>query len=264
LESKGQNGVCQSVDPRERFSSRVENYVKYRPGYPNAVIGFLESTCGLTSESKVADIGSGTGILTELFLKNDNQVFAVEPNEGMRQAAERAFQHDPNFTSVAGSAEDTTLPEHCADFITAAQAFHWFDQARARAEFDRILQTHGWVILLWNERRLSSTDFLKGYEQLLLKYGLDYAHVRQENVAADIAGFYAPAAVELAVFDNWQDLDLDGLQGRLFSASYTPEPGHPDYESMLKDAEDLFQAHEVHGKVTIEYDTKLYYGRLLG
>lgn len=226
--------ICRTVDSRERFGSRVENYVKYRPGYPVAVIDFLKSTCGLTRESIVADIGSGTGILSELFLKNGNQVFGVEPNEGMRQAAERALQHYSNFTSVAASAEATTLPNHGADFITAAQSFHWFDRTRARTEFERILKTQGWVILLWNERRLSSTAFLQGYEQLLLKYGLDYANVRHENVDEEIAGFYAPAAVELAVFDNWQSLDLAGHRGRLFSASYTPEPGHPDYEASLR------------------------------
>lgn len=262
MENKRPSESSQTVDPRERFSSRVENYVKYRPGYPVAVIDFLKSTCGLTRESIVADIGSGTGILSELFLKNGNQVFGVEPNEGMRQAAESALQHYSNFTSVAAPAESTTLPSHTADFITAAQSFHWFDRARARSEFERILKTRGWAILLWNERRLSSTAFLQAYEQLLLKYGLDYSQVRHENVDDEIAGFFAPAAVELAVFDNWQQLDLAGHRGRLFSASYTPEPGHPDYDAMLKDADDLFHAHEVHGHVTIEYDTKLYYGQL--
>lgn len=262
MENKQQVERSRPVDPRERFSSRVENYVKYRPGYPVAVIDFLTSTCGLTRESIVADIGSGTGILSELFLKNGNQVFGVEPNEGMRRAAEGALQQYSNFTTVAAPAEATTLPSHSVDFITAAQSFHWFDRARARAEFERILKIQGWVILLWNERRLSATAFLQGYEQLLLKYGLDYARVRHENVDEEIAGFFAPAAVELAVFDNWQALDLAGHRGRLFSASYTPEPDHPDYDAMLKDADELFHAHEVHGQVTIEYDTKLYYGRL--
>ncbi|HXD34492.1 MAG TPA: class I SAM-dependent methyltransferase [Pyrinomonadaceae bacterium] len=257
-----QTEVCQPADPRERFSSRVQNYVKYRPAYPDQIIRFLETSCGLTSDSLVADIGSGTGILSELFLQNGKKVWGVEPNESMRLAAEAALKDYPKFTSVNGSAEATTLPDQSIDLITAAQAFHWFDQKRARAEFARILKPNGWVVLLWNERRLDSTDFLKGFEQLLLKYGLDYTKVRHENVEDDIAGFYAPAPFKQVNFDNRQDLDLAGLRGRLFSASYTPEPGHRDYESMVSEIDILFRDHQVHGNVTIEYDTKLYYGHL--
>ena len=262
MESNRPSEVRQAVDPRERFSSRVQDYIRYRPGYPENVIEFLESTCGLTKETLVADVGSGTGILTEIFLRHGQRVLAVEPNKAMRQAAEDMLQHYSHFSSIAGTAEATTLSDRYVDLIIAAQAFHWFDRAKARAEFARILKPNGWVILLWNERRLTSTDFLKDYEQLLLKYGLDYANVRQENVAAEIAGFYAPASVQLASFDNWQELDREGLRGRLFSASYTPQPGHRDYDLMVNDADVLFEKHQVHGKVTIEYDTKLYYGRL--
>src|SRR4051812_35067235 len=101
--------------PTERFSSRVENYVKYRPGYPAAVVPLLETACGFTRESVVADIGSGTGILAEVWLKHGNPVFAVEPNGPMREAAERLLTAYPAFTSVPGTAEATTLADHSVD-----------------------------------------------------------------------------------------------------------------------------------------------------
>jgi len=250
------------MDPRQRFSSRVQNYSKYRPTYPQQILEFLGTACSFTAESIVADLGSGTGIVSEILLKNGNPVFAIEPNNDMRQAAEDALKNYQRFTSVAGSAEATTLPDHCCDFVIAAQAFHWFDQKLARAEFVRILRPRGWAVLVWNERRLSSTPFLEDYERLLLNFGVDYNKVRHENVESDIAGFYSPENFQLAVFENLQELDLAGLRGRFFSASYTPEPGHPTFEPLRKALDDVFHAHQMHGKVTIEYDTKLYYGHL--
>src|SRR5688572_11145173 len=156
------------MDSATRFSNRVDDYIKYRPGYPGAIVDFLTAACGLTPAAVIADVGSGTGILSELFLKQGNRVFGVEPNQEMREAAERILAGYPSFTSVAGSAEATSLPAQSVDYITAAQAFHWFERERARAEFERILKPGGWVLLLWNERRTDTTAFLRDYEELLL------------------------------------------------------------------------------------------------
>ncbi len=250
-------------DPTQRFSSRVENYIKYRPGYPGEVITLLEQECGLTSAATVADIGSGTGILTEPFLKHGNPVFAVEPNPEMRAAAERLLAGHPNFRSVNGTAEATRLADLCADLITAGQAFHWFDPDRTRREFVRVLKPGGWVALIWNERRTLSTPFLKDYENLLLAYATDYAAVNHANVdAAAIQAFFAPGTATLRSFPNRQVFDFQGLLGRLMSASYAPEPGHPRHEPMLAELASIFQAHEQNGAVTFDYDTLVYYGRL--
>ena len=156
-------------DPTKRFSNRVENYIKFRPGYPGAIIDLSREECGLNRQSIIADIGSGTGILSELFLKNGNRVFGIEPNAPMRGAGEKILERYSNFTSINGAAEATTLSDNTVDFVVAGQAFHWFDQRCARAEFSRILKPSGWVILLWNERRIDSTPFLRAYEQMLLK-----------------------------------------------------------------------------------------------
>lgn len=249
-------------DPVKRFSSRVENYVRYRPGYPREIIDLLAAECRLTTDSTVADVGSGTGILSELFLQHGNRVYGVEPNREMRKAAERLLEAHADFTSIDGRAEATTLFERSIDMVAAGQAFHWFDLEKARQEFVRILQPEGWVVLIWNERRLDSSGFLRAYEDLLLKYATDYAAVRHENVYEEIASFFAPSRFSVATFDNFQTFDCEGLKGRAFSASYTPEPGHSHYRPMLEQLIQTFQSHQKDGKVTIEYDTKLYYGHL--
>src|SRR5271167_2755126 len=107
------------TNSKERFSNRVDDYVRFRPGYPSGVIDVLRDECGLAPESVVADIGSGTGLLTQLFLENGNLVYGVEPNPAMRQAGEEFLQKYPDFRSVAGSAECTTLADASLDFIVA-------------------------------------------------------------------------------------------------------------------------------------------------
>jgi SAM-dependent methyltransferase len=249
-------------DSTRRFSSRVDNYVRYRPGYPAAVVDLLVAECGLRPGALVADVGSGTGLLTELFLKAGATMYAVEPNPEMRAAGERLLGGYAGFTSVDGTAEATTLPDASVDFVTAGQAFHWFDHARARAEFARILRPAGWAALVWNERR-SSTSFLVAYEQLLRDYALDYAAVDHRQIgAAEIAAFFTPGRYKVATFDNRQHFDFEGLRGRLLSSSYAPEAGHPRHAPMLGALRALFDAHQVDGVVAFEYDTNVYYGRL--
>ena len=251
------------TDPTQRFSGRVDNYVRYRPSYPRAVLDLLKTECGLTGTSVVADVGSGTGILSELFLENGNRVFGVEPNSEMRAAGERFLGDHPHFTSVAGTAEATTLDDASVDFVTAGQAFHWFDVQRTRAEFGRILRPGGWVVIIWNARRRDATPFLVAYERLLRKHGTDYERVEHGRSAAVMVDeFFGPDDYETETFDNRQTFDLDGLKGRLSSSSYVPGPGEPGTEAMLREAEELFREHQTDGRITIEYDTKVYYGRL--
>jgi len=249
-------------DPTQRFSSRVDNYVRYRPGYPPEVLELLKSECGLTPDSVVADIASGTGILTRTLLDNGNRVFGVEPNSAMRKAGEELLARYARFTSVAGTAEATTLVDQSVDFVTAAQSAHWFDREKARREFVRILKSRGWVALLWNERRTDSTPFLRDYEKLLLAYGTDYQDVRHEHTTAAIATFFAPSPFQARVFENRQEFDYPALQGRLLSSSYTPQPDDPNYVPMLRELHCLFDAHQVNGGVTFEYYTRAYYGQL--
>src|SRR5215468_254035 len=239
----------------ERFSSRVDNYVRYRPGYPSAIVDLLTAECCLTPQSHIADIGSGTGKLSELFLANGNVVLGIEPNDGMRTAGETILRNKPNFRSLIGTAEATTLQNASVDPITAGQAFHWFNLEKTKPEWIRILKPGGWVVVIWNERRLDTTPFLRDYEALLLKYGTDYQTIRHENAVEGLNDFFAPQSPRITSFDNVQLFDFEGLKGRVFSSSYTPEPGHPDFQPMLDELKAVFDRHQHNGQVSFDYDT---------
>ncbi len=245
-----------------RFSDRVENYVRYRPGYPAEALEALSDECGLRPEHVVADIASGTGIWTRMLLENGNPVFGVEPNADMRAAGERLLSGFTHFTSVAGTAEATTLPAASVDFVTAAQAGHWFDRARSRQEFARILNPKGWLVLLWNERCTDTTPFLRDYEQMLLTYGTDYEDVRHERTTDAVNEFFDPGPYRQRTFAMRQEFDYTGLEGRLLSSSYAPGPGHPKHEPMLVELRRIFESHAVDGMVSFDYTTRVYFGRL--
>jgi ubiquinone/menaquinone biosynthesis C-methylase UbiE len=250
------------IDSKQRFSSRVENYVRYRPSYPHQVIDTLAADYGLAPRSVVADVASGTGLFTRFLLENGNRVFAVEPNAEMREAGEKYLAGFPKLTSIDGSAEATTLPDQSVDFVTAAQAAHWFHRDKARAEFVRVIKPGGWCALIWNERQTDTTPFLRAYEQLLLMYGTDYQDVRQERTTESIAEFFGPSACSAHSFVKRQEFDYTSLEGRLLSSSYAPEPGNPKHSAMLRELRAIFDEYRESGHVSFDYTTRLYCGQL--
>jgi SAM-dependent methyltransferase len=250
------------IDPKERFSDRVHDYVLYRPGYPRQLLDLIAGTCGLGPGRLAADVGSGTGILTRLLLDSGARVIGVEPNLAMRSAAEDGLRESTNFESVDGSAEATGLPDASIDVVVAGQAFHWFDPERARAEFSRILKPGGWVVLAWNRRKDSPLG--RDYEDLLVRFAPDYAYVRTRDRAAEpnLRAFFAPRVPTAVTFDNAQRLDETGLRGRLLSSSYVPRAGHPLYEPMMQRLAEIFRKYAQEGVVTLAYDTDVWYGQL--
>lgn len=248
------------MDSTQRFSTRVDNYVKYRPGYPKEILTFLKEATGFSPDWIVADIGSGTGISTALFLDNGNTVYAVEPNGPMRNKAEELLGGNPRFISINGAAEATTLLPLSIDLIIAGQAFHWFDPTPTKKEFHRILRPGRKIALMWNERQVAS-DFEKAYEALLQEYGTDYLQVKHSNITpGDIGSFFSPAPYQLMTADNRQDFDWERLQGRLLSSSYTPTQQDNRYKKMISDLNDIFNTHQQNGLVHFDYQTKLYIG----
>ena len=261
-----------------RFSQRVDNYIRYRPRYPPAVLDLLRTECGLTGSHVIADVGSGTGILSELFLENGNSVFGVEPDPEMRAGAEHYLRGFPTFISVPATAEATTLPNHCVDFVTAGQAFHWFDTAQARKEFRRILRPGGWVVLVWNVQRPSGTPFLNALQtfwetETFWKHPYRHSGQQMERVQAYrlnadltreklLVPFFAPAAFAEASFENPLVCTFRQLKGRILSNGPALEPNDANYETMLAALAKIFQAHQKDGTVTIEHDTRVFYGRL--
>jgi ubiquinone/menaquinone biosynthesis C-methylase UbiE len=249
--------------PTERFSDRVDDYVKYRPHYSPEVVAALRSACGLKSEHLVVDVGCGTGLLAKIFMENGNRVIGVEPNANMRQAGEQYLASFGNFSTIDGSAEATSLPDNYADFVIAGQAFHWFQPEATRREFARILKPGGWVVLIWHDRDMESTPFLREYEAFLQQYSTDYSTVAHNKVAnySALEKFYAPDQMHVIIQQTQQRFDYEGLRGRLLSSSYAPREG-PAAEKMLRALPGLFNRHAEDGKVTLDYYTRIYYGHL--
>jgi len=249
-------------DSKQRFSSRVENYVRYRPSYPPEAIALLKERCGLTPGARVADVGSGTGILTGLLLQAGAQVYAVEPNDAMRAAAEAALGENARFHSLAASAEATTLAPASVDLYVAGQAFHWFDVLRARAEALRIVRAGAYGALLWNERPDSGSAFHDDYDALLRRHASEYDAVASSRAdEAHMREFFG-GAMRLECFANEQRFDYPGLLGRLMSSSYAPEPGHPQHGPLLAGLRALFERHQSSGTVRFPYVTRVYYAPL--
>jgi SAM-dependent methyltransferase len=251
------------VKPTERFSDRVDDYVRYRPGYPSAALEPLVAACGLGPGATVADLGAGTGIWTARLLDTGCRVMALEPNREMRHAGRQLLGEGDRLDWLAGTAEDTGLADTSIDLVTAAQSFHWFDRRRLRTELGRILKPGGWTAVIWNERHKQTTPFLVAYERLLVDWAIDYQRIDHTRIGRqDLEPFFSPAPVREFRCDNRQVLDLEGLEGRLRSCSYAPRPEHPDHAPMMAELRRIFADCQEDGRVAIDYDCQIYYARL--
>jgi SAM-dependent methyltransferase len=252
-----------SRDPLARFSDRAEDYAKYRPHYSHDVVHALQEACDLMPHHQIADVGCGPGMLAEIFLENGNRVIGVEPNREMRIAGEKYLAAYPKFSAVDGSAEITTLANASVDFVIAGQAFHWFRPPEARLEFARILKPGGWAVLVWHDRSIDSTPFLRAYEAFLHEHATDYEQVTHKYLASYevLERFFAPSPMHLITQRNEQRLDFDGLRGRLLSSSYIPKSGER-HDAMMQALPQLFSTYAADDRVVLEYDTKIFYGHL--
>ncbi len=250
--------------PTTRFSSRVDDYVRYRPTYPAAMFAWLRDAFGVDASWRVADIGAGTGISTRLWCDAGHEVLALEPNGAMRTAAEAALPASPRLTWIAATAEATTLDDASVDLVSAAQAFHWFDMAAVKREWARILRPGGLAVVFWNSRVLDGSDFLVGYERLLRDFGTDYDAVAERyQDDTTMQGWFGDGFRGAAAFDNRQRVDLDGLRGRLLSSSYAPQHGHPRFDPMIDALQALFDATAGDdGRVDFDYRTRVFVGTL--
>ncbi len=249
-------------DPASLFSGRVKNYIKYRPAYPPELLTLLGGRCGLERKSVIADIGSGSGILTGMLLRHGNPVFAVEPNDEMRLAAEQLLGRCRGFTSVRARAEATTLPDRSVDVITVGQAFHWFDRPAACTEFRRSLKPGGWVVLVWNLAR-TDTPFLREYDEFW-RIDLRGAHEARDGNEALVREFFGAACYEKVRLAGLSyDLAHDEFTGRILSVSAAIQPGESGFEPFLQKIGSMFARHQQDGRVTMAYDTEVFFGQLM-
>jgi ubiquinone/menaquinone biosynthesis C-methylase UbiE len=250
-------------DPTKRFTDRVGNYVKYRPNYPDEAIAYLQRECRLNSNSKIADVGAGTGIFTGLLLNKGYKVYAVEPNEAMLQAAIDQYGNNPQFIPVKGTAEATTLPPNFIDLIVCAQSFHWFNEEKTAIEFKRILKTGAKAALIWNNRLADADEFSKAYENLLKHDAIDYNKVNHRKIGEiNFKRFFKDGNYSVTKFSNQQVFDLDGLFGRAFSSSYVPSEGSEEGEKFRTLLENIFDRYNQNGLVSFHYQTEIYLGEV--
>jgi SAM-dependent methyltransferase len=250
-------------DATTRFSKRVNTYVRFRPGYPPALVDLLAREAALTSESTIADIGAGTGLLSTAFLNAGYSVIGIEPNREMRQAGDTLLTAHPQYRSLDATAEATTLPDHSVDLAVAGQAFHWFQVADARREWARILKPGGIAALIWNERDITS-PFMREVEDVVNTYAtaLDTDGYIREGGRTRIDLFFAPSPHRLDEFPNTQQFGLEGLIGRIASCSYVPDETDPHYPEMSATLTRIFNRYQRDGQVTFDYRTKVYRGTL--
>jgi len=246
----------------EVFAPLAEDYARYRPGYPAEVLDALETTCGLTPDWVVADIGSGTGNLARLFLDAGHQVIGVEPNRAMRTAGERLLATYPSFRSHDGTAECIPLPAQSVDIVTVGQALHWFDVDQTKREFQRILRDDGWVAVAWNDRLSDASEFTREYHALTRTCAETHPSPCTAPLSAGLGHLFAPATPLHASFPHTQRFDLEGLLGRARSSGYLPPSGAPGHTELTARMTDLFHRHQHLGTVIFHYTTQLYIGKL--
>ena len=246
----------------DRFTNRVSLYVKYRPSYPSVYLDYLVNEVGFNCESVIADVGAGTGILSKLLAPRVNTVYAVEPNSQMRMAAAEYCKDTPNVAVINGSAEAITLPDSSVDFITAAQAFHWFKLDEAKREFVRILKPGGKVALVWNVRDITS-PFGREYESLLKTFCADYHSSgggSTENLAYRL--LFKNAEYDYRLFQNDRRVDLETLMGYALSTSYAPVRGDENYPSFIKSLMAIYEKFAENGGVLISMTAQSYVGEV--
>ena len=247
-------------DFTRRFTGRALFYSTSRPGYPSRILEILRTQIGFDQTYMVADIGSGTGLLSELFLSNGNPVIGVEPNDDMRIFAEKSLRRFPKFLSLRGTAEHTSLETTTIDLVTVGQALHWFDCEAMSKEFARILKPNGHICIVYNDRN-NKDSFMKEYDQIVSKYARDRANVPTiDNVY--LSRFFKSRRYSKFSMSNEQLLDFEGLLGRMTSASYMPSPSDKKQFATMKEAiARLFRTYERMGKVRMRYDTTVFLGK---
>lgn len=249
-------------DSIQRFSDRAENYDKFRPGYPHALVQFLRETVPTSRDFVIADIAAGTGIFTAQFIAWGRRLFVVEPNSEMRSRAHKRLDGCGRCVFLNGTAEATGLPDGSVDLFVSAQAFHWFDLARTRVEFERAGRNRPYVAMVWNLRNTRSA-FEAAYESFIRTYATDYLQVSQRKMdATDVRSFFAPSRPQYRVFGHVDSLTYPQLLGRTLSYSFLPDETSPVLPEMKKALEALFQAHERQGRVRMSYKARLFLGRI--
>lgn len=245
-----------------KFDKKGGIYSKARPSYPDELFVYLKEHNLISGSTVVADIGSGTGIFTEKLCPYVSKIFAIEPNDDMRSVAEVKYAAHENIISVNGSAENTKLSDKSVDFITVAQAFHWFDRQTFKAECQRILKIDGNILLVWNDRDTESELIMENYDinrRFCPNFngssnGIDFS----KNAFTD----FFKGNFDVVQFRNDLIYNENAFISRCLSSSYAPKPGEKNYNEYVADLQELFKKHSQNGTVPYPYITRCYIGKV--
>ncbi len=247
------------MDSRKKFSGKAEVYQESRPRYPQALYQYFRKHFLMGEGAAVADIGSGTGILTKELLKMGCVVYGVEPNDDMRRTAEKQLASYDGYTSIAAAAEHTTLPDHSMDFVIAAQAFHWFNVAQFHKECYRILKPNAMVALVWNFRD-ETADIMLENKKICEKYCKDFhgfsggIHNRLEKVDCFFDGDY-----QTICFQNPVYYTKEQFIKRNLSSSFSIGSGEDNFDDYCCELANLFDVFSQKETVCILYQTVCYF-----
>lgn len=245
------------MDAKQRFSDRVAFYHRFRPFYPKELLSILQKHGGLSEDFVVADIGSGTGISSKLFLDFGAKVIGVEPNEEMRNAAQHFFGNDKNFIPSSGNASNTLLAENEVDAIVCGQSFHWFFNDESLQEWRRIAKNGAPIFILWYDRDLTH-PFQKAYQELIDEFSTDYDEITHTNIKDEMMTDLLGEDLKKFEITFQQTFDLEGLIGRTLSCSFMPHPHHSKYVEMLSALKSLFSRFEENGIIIFAYSLRIY------
>lgn len=256
-----QAGDAKLIGNGSFFSGDVADYAKYRPSYPPKITQYMKKEFKLSNDHCVADIGSGTGLSSKLFLKFGCTVYGVEPDPAMRTVAEKKLAEFEAFTSIDGTAHDTHLPAHSVDFVVSAQAFQWFDQDMVKPEFKRILRPNGYCVLLWNQHPFKGSAMAKEFDQLLHQYLPEFTQAtRRDSIDEQLTGFF-DQDFQRERFKNYHVMNFETFLGWTKSYAFNLRPEAPGYNDLMQSLRKLYEKYNDNGHVTFEYFTHIYVGR---
>ena len=247
----------------EKFTGKADVYNKFRPTYPSEFIDYLYSEVGFNVDSKIADIGAGTGILSKLLLLRNSNVICVEPNIDMLNVAKRDLIEFPNCSFVKAPAEDTSLDENSIDFITVAQAFHWFDHDKFKIECRRILKSEGKLVLIWNTWSKSDelvVEIGKVNQQLCPNFKGDFGGNHSNLESCE--NFFKGGICDFKVFKNYLSFNEQEFIGSNLSLSFAPKENSENYNEYIIELRKLFDKYGKDGIIVIPNVTRSYAGEI--